>query len=750
MGLLTAGLNGARLTYVEDVGPAQLRFGSYHMRDRAVILLSCTVFVLSTAPTASGTNPFLLTNVETVSAASAGTGELTAALDRTTLAEIVGGDTRLLEDLPLSDGTTVDVRLEPYSPLAAGATLLEMTDTGPVEHRLPVDELTFRGVVLEHPEWIALFRVSGESISGFIEADGTKHLYGTATVDGARRMAVRRHNPAHRPEPIGQCDLDQLAVPAPLGNVAMERAFDIEIERSTDRDTLLEVEVAIEMDWESYSHFGSVADAASYAIDLIGAVSLFYERDVDVVMTIPSIRVWSTPADPYPDGTNTVTLLYALQAEYGDTMTGLERATAVLLSRRWMGGVAWLDALCSGSGGGWAGYGYAVVGIDGDYSYPTSAYTWDADATAHEIGHNFGSEHTHCYPPPYIDRCYNEEDGCYSGDVVASVGTIMSYCHLVAGKNLVFHSRVQPVVRSGAENAWCVSAASGDVVFFAAGTPEQVCGDDDGAIEPGEQWSVPIALRNGGEETRSGVTGSFSVAAPASGVQLDSTTVSFGDLEPSTTGINSVSFLVETSVSCGASLQLDLSGVTWSGGSAAGRGGVFTEVIGGGGACDSDANCGAPPAPTAAFTAPRSVCAGTAVQLTDGSANAESWEWDFDGDGAVDSTDQSPSYTYTTAGVYTCTLEVLNDGGAQSASISTEIVVIDPTSATPGDASGDSQHDAADLLATISELSDGDGSDVADRCNGWATTDQVDVSGDSQITRADLLQNLGLLYSSGS
>jgi PKD repeat protein len=710
------------------------------MRRQTIAVLTCTAIMLPAAALLAATNPSVLTTAELRSATSGRSDELIAALDRKALAEISGGSARVLENLPLSDGTTVDVQLEPYSPLAAGATLLEMTDTGPVEHRLPVDELRFRGVVLEHPEWIALFRVSGESISGFIEADGTKHLYGVTTVGGARKMTVRRHDPARRPARIGHCDLDQLAVPAPLGNVAMEHAFDIEIERSTDRDTLLEVEVAIEMDWESYDHFGSVADAASYAIDLIGAVSLFYERDVDVVMTVSSIRVWSTPADPYPDGNSTVSLLYALQAEYGDTMTGVERATAVLLSRRWMGGVAWLDALCSGA------YGYAVVGIDGAYSYPTSAYTWDADATAHEIGHNFGSVHTHCYPPPYIDRCYNEEDGCFDGQVVASIGTIMSYCHLVAGKNLVFHERVQPVVRSGAENAWCVSAASGDVGLFAAGAPEQVCGDDDGNIEPGEHWSVPIAVRNGGEQTRTGVTGSFAVTSPAAGVQLESATVSFGDLEPSTTATSAVTLLLDADASCGASLQLDLTGITWSGGSAPGSSGVFAEIIGGGVACDSDASCGQPPMPVAAFTSQTSVCAGSTVQFTDASSNAESWEWDFDGDGTVDSTEQSPTHTYASPGVYTCRLEAFNDDGAQSASISSEIVVIDPTSATPGDASANGQHEAADLVATLSELADGDGSAVADRCGGWATTDQVDVDGDSQVTENDLLQSVVRLF----
>jgi len=55
------------------------------------------------------------------------------------------------------------------------------------------------------------------------------------------------------------------------------------------------------------------------------------------------------------------------------------------------------------------------------------------------------------------------------------------------------------------------------------------------------------------------------------------------------------------------------------------------------------------------------------VQFTDQSTGEISeWAWDFDSDGVVDSTEQSPSYTYNTPGTYTVSLEVTGPGGADT------------------------------------------------------------------------------------
>ncbi|MCE7699546.1 MAG: chitobiase/beta-hexosaminidase C-terminal domain-containing protein, partial [Methanobacterium paludis] len=81
--------------------------------------------------------------------------------------------------------------------------------------------------------------------------------------------------------------------------------------------------------------------------------------------------------------------------------------------------------------------------------------------------------------------------------------------------------------------------------------------------------------------------------------------------------------------------------------------------------------------PVAGFTAnATSGSSPLTVQFTDTSSNVpSSWAWDFNGDGVVDSTDENPTYTYTSSGIYTVVLTVSNAAGSSTVTKTSYIVV---------------------------------------------------------------------------
>ena len=89
----------------------------------------------------------------------------------------------------------------------------------------------------------------------------------------------------------------------------------------------------------------------------------------------------------------------------------------------------------------------------------------------------------------------------------------------------------------------------------------------------------------------------------------------------------------------------------------------------------------APQLPAADFTS--NITSGSAplsVTFSDLSTNSPtSWAWDFDNDGVVDSTDQNPTYTFTTAGNYTVNLTVTNSVGSDS-TVKTDYITVSKSS----------------------------------------------------------------------
>ncbi len=251
----------------------------------------------------------------------------------------------------------------------------------------------------------------------------------------------------------------QCATEDNLSSEYIDRMKQIIMQRMNDNSPtdLYVAEIALEIDFPTYTTYGSsITNTTNYALALMSAASAIYMKEVNVKFVVPYIRIWTT-VDPYT-GTNSNAILNQFRAEWNANQQSVPRTLAHFISRRPgnMGGIAWLNVLCANVA---SGFGYGFSNTDGPI-LPLPTYSWDVMVVCHEIGHNFGSNHTHnCgWVGGPIDSCYATEGGCYSGPPIARVGTIMSYCHLNGSISLVKGFGPQPlaILRNNTENNSCM------------------------------------------------------------------------------------------------------------------------------------------------------------------------------------------------------------------------------------------------------------------------------------------------------
>ena len=227
-------------------------------------------------------------------------------------------------------------------------------------------------------------------------------------------------------------------------------------------------DIIIETDYELYQRLGSKEAVSAYVIDLLGYASSQYESEIGARLNVTQINVYTSPSDPW-SGANAEALLAELRAYWNAPIRSSQARHHVhLLSGRDSGtGIAYVGTLDSSA----RSYAYGVsAGIKANFTANNPQIIWDSYVVAHEIGHAFGSSHTHSYDNPYagsseggaIDCCFSEDRGmqCTSklggtdrigvlpginsidgGILGTGAGTIMSYCHFITGNmtNLSFN-----------------------------------------------------------------------------------------------------------------------------------------------------------------------------------------------------------------------------------------------------------------------------------------------------------------------
>ncbi|HET7435661.1 MAG TPA: M12 family metallo-peptidase [Thermoanaerobaculia bacterium] len=287
------------------------------------------------------------------------------------------------------------------------------------------------------------------------------------------------------------CGVEGAPVHALKGMVPQSLAMNVAADAYTwpTASAVTVLNMAIESDSALYANFGNnAASVETFLRNLLAAASTIYHRDLrtDLRISYLGIRTNSDPWSVNPGQTgswNGKTVGYSTThalLEYGDYWhntppTTNKRSAAMLVSgQSQLAGVAWIETACDtefyanaaqGYPDPYAGhYGgpFAYCGGVGVYSservvpdpnalanFATPSNYWPLMEVAHELGHNVQSDHTHCtqlsvadqatYGRQFVDSCNASQGGCYSGvtslplDGAGGRGTIMSYCHLIAG-----------------------------------------------------------------------------------------------------------------------------------------------------------------------------------------------------------------------------------------------------------------------------------------------------------------------------
>lgn len=366
-----------------------------------------------------------------------------------------------LAAVPLDTTNTADLELEKLQIFAPDARIVVNSKAGTQTLPLPQTNY-FQGTVLNQTNSAAFMAVetNGKTRS-IVQLDGQIYVSESSNQKSASpSTSTRTLNPAKDfKQKSFSCGVEgntRFKPPLPAGIKAKLSAP----ERSEATDDLsYTADLIIETDYEFYSLFNNATTAAQYVADLIAYVSSVYAAEINTKLRLKEVVLYASPRDPW-SAQSTSSALYEVQSYYLANRASVKRTTVHFLSGKedMNGGIAFIASICTAPAYGGAkqgSYDFGVSGgMSGSFTPNSPLIVWDAYVVAHELGHNFGSSHTHSYDVDHgynlpVDCCYTQDSsacqnypsrtelpglGTLTGGTTAThPGTIMSYCHLVSG-----------------------------------------------------------------------------------------------------------------------------------------------------------------------------------------------------------------------------------------------------------------------------------------------------------------------------
>ena len=419
--------------------------------NRCVIALSVCSFVALQASEswAAGdkrVSPLRADTSAELSNLAGGQSALTLAFDQAAYDALRSAEHAVIDEFSLSPEQSVSLDLQRIEAFTADAQLVVARIENGKVMQTPLakpDVAVFGGTVVGDAESRVFLSFSPHGNHGYIRTAGQTHVIssGMHGQNGPtliyNRDALAAADPQAAPGSF-TCGADELKE-----NAMVAPPVVVDDGGIAGTPPCRQIQLAVETDYEFLNNLfgGNEFAASAYVATLIGAVTEIYTEDVNSRVQVSFLRLWTTSSDPWT-ANNTSNQLIEFRNYWNANMDAVPRSLAHMLSGRSLGGgIAYLNAICHDE------LGYAVsANLAGTFPYPlqsNNSQNWDIMVVSHELGHNFGSPHTHNYAPPI--------DGCGNGDCTdANLGTIMSYCHQCSGgmSNIVIdmHPTVSSVI----------------------------------------------------------------------------------------------------------------------------------------------------------------------------------------------------------------------------------------------------------------------------------------------------------------
>ncbi len=305
--------------------------------------------------------------------------------------------------------------------------------------------LHYRGVVAGDKSSVVALSVFEDEVSGMIANAEGNFVLGKLTKSSSHVL----YNDKDLPAPdLGECATEDSGIP-----YSPKELLDLD---NLQKDANNCVNVYLEVDNSIYTQRGSnTANVTVFMTGLFNQVATLYANE-NINLVMSELYIW-TSSDPYNSSSSTGNL-----NAFMNNRSSFNGDIAHLVSFQASGGVAYVDVLCATQ------FAYGFSSINNSYQSVPS-YSWSVNVMAHEIGHNFGSQHTHACVwngnNTALDACRTTEGGCAATESRPSGGgTIMSYCHLTSvGVNFNKGFGTQPgnLMRNRAYNGSCLSNCSG-------------------------------------------------------------------------------------------------------------------------------------------------------------------------------------------------------------------------------------------------------------------------------------------------